>query len=57
AFCHEVPVIHFRSIKIQGVYSSSVFHVGAASLVRGDAIIKHIRQIQSPPSQSPDKSI
>ncbi|ARV44787.1 spore germination protein GerPE [Bacillus inaquosorum] len=57
AFCHEVPVIHVRSIKIQGVSSSSVFHVGAASHVRGDARIKHIRQIQSPRSQSPAKSI
>ncbi|MBY4603341.1 MULTISPECIES: spore germination protein GerPE [Bacillus] len=57
AFCHEVPIIHVRSIKIQGVSSSSVFHAGASSLVRGDARIKHIRQIQSPRSQSPDKSI
>ncbi|MCY8532314.1 spore germination protein GerPE [Bacillus vallismortis] len=57
AFCHEVPIIHVRNIKIQGVSSSSVFHAGAASLVRGDARLKHIRQIQSPRSQSPDKSI
>lgn len=57
AFCHEVPVIYVRNIKIQGVSSSSVFHAGSASLVRGDARIKHIRQIQSPRSQSPGKSI
>ncbi|MCY9374276.1 spore germination protein GerPE [Bacillus sp. T17B1] len=57
AFCHEVPVIHVRNIKIQGVSSSSVFHAGSASAIRGDARIKHIRQIQSPRSQSPDKSI
>ncbi|MEG7335160.1 spore germination protein GerPE [Bacillus sp. 0102A] len=51
AFCHEVPIIHVRNVKIQGVSSSSVFHAGAASVVRGDARIKHIRQIQSPRSQ------
>lgn len=52
AFCHEVPVIHVRNIKIQGVSSSSVFHAGSASVVRGDARIKHIRQIIPPNSQS-----
>ncbi|KFI04218.1 spore germination protein GerPE [Bacillus spizizenii] len=57
AFCHEVPVIYVRNIKIQGVSSSSVFHAGSASVVRGDARIKHIRQIQPLRSQSPDKSI
>ncbi|AUZ25863.1 spore gernimation protein GerPE [Bacillus subtilis] len=57
AFCHEVPVIHVRNIKIQGVSASSVFHAGASSIVRGDARLKHIRQIQSPRSQSPAKNI
>ncbi|KAF1680267.1 spore germination protein GerPE [Bacillus mexicanus] len=58
AFYHEVPIIQVHNIKIQGVSSSSVFHAGSVSLIRGDARIKHIRQIQSPPrSQSPDQSI
>ncbi|QIW79313.1 spore germination protein GerPE [Bacillus tequilensis] len=57
AFCHEMPAIFVRNVKIQGVSAASVFHAGSASVVRGDARIKHIRQIQSPRSQSPAKSI
>nr|MDH3082689.1 spore germination protein GerPE [Bacillus subtilis] len=57
AFCHEMPAIYVHGIKIQGVSASSVLHAGSASLIRGDARIKHIRQIQSPRSQSPAKNI
>ncbi|PRS07834.1 spore gernimation protein GerPE [Bacillus atrophaeus] len=52
AFCHEVPSIRVRSVNIQGVSSSSVFHIGSASAVYGDARVKHIREIPFSNSQT-----
>ncbi|KXZ18840.1 spore gernimation protein GerPE [Bacillus nakamurai] len=52
AFCHEMPSIQVRSVKVQGLSTSSVFQAGSASVVLGDSRLKHIRQIESPNSQS-----
>ncbi|MCC9021350.1 spore germination protein GerPE [Bacillus nakamurai] len=52
AFCHEMPSIQVRSVKVQGLSTSSVFQAGSASVVLGDSRLKHIRQIGPLNSQS-----
>ncbi|QOQ56045.1 spore germination protein GerPE [Bacillus amyloliquefaciens] len=53
AFCHENPSIRVRNVKVQGLSSASVLQIGSSSVVLGDSRLKHIRQIASPSSQSP----
>ncbi|WP_438421574.1 spore germination protein GerPE [Bacillus siamensis] len=53
AFSHENPSIRVRNLKVQGVSSASVVQIGSTSVVLGDSRLKHIRQIESPSSQTP----
>jgi len=45
---HQSPVISVRSIRVLGVSSSAVVHVGSTSTAEAEARIKHIRQLADP---------
>ncbi|AMX84432.1 spore gernimation protein [Geobacillus subterraneus] len=42
---HHSPVISVRSVRVLGISSSAVVHIGSTSTAEGEARIKHIRQL------------
>ncbi|CAM3958957.1 spore germination protein GerPE [Geobacillus sp. FSL K6-0789] len=51
---HESPVISVRSIRVLGISSSAVVHIGSTSIAEGEARIKHIRQLAGPMPSAAD---
>ena len=48
---NDNPFINVNKIRVHGVSSSSVFHVGSTNVINAEARIKHIRQLLRQPSQ------
>ncbi|WP_078548236.1 spore germination protein GerPE [Litchfieldia alkalitelluris] len=46
---NEAPSINVNSIRVTGISSSSVVHIGSTNLINAEARIKHIRQLLRQP--------
>ncbi|ABO65975.1 MULTISPECIES: spore germination protein GerPE [Geobacillus] len=45
---HQSPVISARSVRVLGISSSSIVHIGSTSTVEAESRIKHIRHLDGP---------
>ncbi|AGT31023.1 spore germination protein [Geobacillus genomosp. 3] len=50
---HQNPVISVRSVRVLGISSSAVVHIGSTSIAETEARIKHIRQLAGPAPGTP----
>ncbi|MBD8067595.1 spore germination protein GerPE [Bacillus sp. PS06] len=53
AVFNEKPSINVKTIRVTGVSSSSVVHIGSTNMIRAEARIKHIRQLRRQPDDVP----
>jgi spore germination protein PE len=55
AVFHEVPFINVNRIRVIGISSSSLLHIGSTNRVFMQAKIKHIREYDILPEQKPNE--
>ncbi len=57
AIFNEKPTINVSTIRVTGVSSSSVVHIGSTDTINAEARIKHIRQLLRQPDDEQDTPI